>query len=105
MTGKANPADQEEAQASLAIATAGVLAQVGCMTLALIGLALVSGLWLDARFQTRPLFTVLAVLGSVPVTMYLMVRIVLRGTSRLRRATRMGETKEIDEEGTGGENP
>ncbi len=105
MTGEGSPPEQEEAQASLAIATAGVLGQVGCMTLGLIGLALVAGLWLDARFATRPLFTLLMVLASVPVTMYLMVRIVLRGTARLRRAARMGSAEEINEEGQGGENP
>lgn len=62
---------------SLQLALTGVLGQVGCLTLIIIIVALVAGLWLDDYFQTRPLFTLILVLASVPLTLYLMVRIVL----------------------------
>jgi hypothetical protein len=67
------------------MAIAGVLAQAGCATLALVSAALVAGLWLDGRFDTRPLFTLLLVLASVPVTMFLLYRIAVTGAARLQR--------------------
>lgn len=66
------------------MAVAGLLGQVGCLTVIIIGVALAAGLWLDTRVDTRPFFTVLFILGSVPVTLYLMVRLVLGGMSRIQ---------------------
>jgi MFS-type transporter involved in bile tolerance (Atg22 family) len=70
---------------------AGVLVQVGCLTVIVLLAALVGGLWLDTRFNTRPLFTLIFVLGSVPITVYLLFRIVLSGMSRLQQATQPPE--------------
>ena len=65
---------------------AGVLGQVGCLTLLVILVALVAGLWLDNQFHTRPLFVLLLVLGSMPVTLFLMFRLVLSLAPRLQMA-------------------
>lgn len=73
-----------EGQQALAIAVAGLLGQIGCLTLILIAVALAGGLWLDTQFNTRPLFTIILILGTVPITLYLMVRMVLGGMSRLQ---------------------
>lgn len=59
------------------ITVAGVVGQVGCLTLAIIAVALFAGLWLDSRFDTKPLFTLVLVMASVPLTLYLMFRVVL----------------------------
>ncbi len=75
---------QEPRTPDLPLALAGLLGQVGCVTLIVIFAALGSGLWLDSQFDTRPVFTLVLVLGSVPVTIYLMVRIVLTGMARLQ---------------------
>jgi len=75
---------QEPRNADLPLALAGLLGQVGCVTLVLIFVALGIGLWLDSQFDSRPIFTLFFVLGSVPVTIYLMVRIVLTGMARIQ---------------------
>ena len=67
----------DRAIGSLQLALTGVLGLVGCLTIAIIAVALVGGLLLDNALQTRPLFTLILVLASVPLTLYLMVRIVL----------------------------
>lgn len=75
---------QEPRTPDLPLALAGLLGQVGCVTLIVIFAALGIGLWLDSQFDTRPLFTLVLVLGSVPATIYLMVRIVLTGMARIQ---------------------
>ncbi len=68
----------------LPLAVAGLLGQVGCVTLVVIFIALGSGLWLDSQFNSRPIFTLILVIGSVPLTIYLMVRIVLTGMAKIQ---------------------
>jgi len=70
------------------LALAGLLGSIGCVTLVVIFVALGVGLWLDLQFDSRPLFTVVLVMASIPVTVFLMVRIVLEGMQRINR--RMG---------------
>lgn len=77
--------DKDRGQVNIAVAMAGILGQAGCVTLLFVLGALALGLWLDARFDTRPLFTLFFVLGSVPITMYLLFRMVLANTERLQR--------------------
>lgn len=69
------------------MALAGLLGQVGCVTIVVVLVALGAGLWIDRIFDSRPVFTLLLMLGSVPVTIYLMIRIVLAGASRLQLGT------------------
>lgn len=86
------------------MALLGVIGQVGCLTLVIILVALVAGLWLDNQFQTRPLFALVLVLASVPVTIFLMVRIVLLFAPRIQQLS--GEALKIDaeeEDAEGGE--
>lgn len=61
-----------------------VAGQVGCLTLVIVLLALFGGLWLDNRLGTRPWFTVLLMLGSVPVTLIVMFKVVRLTTSRMK---------------------
>lgn len=49
----------------------------GCAITAVVLVALFIGLWLDAQFKVRGLFTVGLVTLSVPVTLWVVVRIVL----------------------------
>ncbi len=77
---------------------AGVLGQVGCLTLLIILAALVAGLWLDNQFHTRPLFVLILVLASIPVTLVLMFRLVLSIAPRLRVGAARGPGPSPDEE-------
>jgi hypothetical protein len=63
---KTGSADKDLAQQALKLTLAGVIGQVGCLTLVIIGIALGAGLWLDSQFQTRPIITLALVIASVP---------------------------------------
>jgi F0F1-type ATP synthase assembly protein I len=65
------------------MALASVVSQVGCVTIAVVLGALVAGLGLDRFFDTRPLFTIVLLLGSIPVSLYLLVRIALSAVAQL----------------------
>lgn len=41
---------------------------VGCLTLMIIFASLLLGLWLDRTFDTLPLFTILLLVGSMPLS-------------------------------------
>lgn len=41
---------------------------VGCLTLVIIFASLFLGLWLDRTFDTLPLFTILLLIGSMPLS-------------------------------------
>ncbi len=81
-------------QYTLNLALATVAGQVGFVTLAIIGLALIGGLALDNQFNTRPMFTVLLMIASVPVTVVLMFRIVRAATSRIKPSEKTESTME-----------
>ena len=94
---------QEPRSPDLPIALAGLLGQVGCVTLIVVFAALGIGLWLDSQLDSRPVFTLILVLGSVPVTIYLMVRIVLTGMARIQRR---GDTRSgVEPSGERDQNP
>jgi hypothetical protein len=70
--------------------------QAGCLTVVIIFVALVAGLWLDSTFDTRPLFTILLMIGSVPITLVAMLWVVRMTTSRMKPAVKT-QTEEIQE--------
>ncbi len=65
---------------------AAVVGQVGCFTPVIIIGALFLGLWLDRTFDTKPLFTIFLILGSMPVALFVLFRIVRSATDRLKKA-------------------
>lgn len=64
----------------------GVFGQVGFLTLFIIAVALFGGLWLDRMFDTKPTFTILLLVASVPVSLVLMYKVVMWATSRIKPA-------------------
>ncbi len=75
---------KERFQYAMNLTLASVAGQVGCLTLVVIFLALFAGLWLDRYLQSRPLFTVVFLIGSVPVTLLMMFRVVKAATDRIK---------------------
>lgn len=75
---------KDRLQYALNLTLASIAGQVGCLTLAIIFVALFLGLWIDRSLDTRPLFTILLLIGSVPVTLFLMFRVVNAATSRIK---------------------
>jgi len=83
----------------LNLTLAGVAGQVGCVTLIIILAALLSGLWLDSRFQTRPVFTLILILASIPVSLLVMLYIVRKLTSKIKAGPpKIESTREIANE-------
>jgi F0F1-type ATP synthase assembly protein I len=67
---------------------ATVVGQVGCLTpLILLG-ALFAGLWLDRQFDTKPLFTILLIVGSAPFSVFVLYWIVRMATAKLKTDNR-----------------
>lgn len=93
---------QDRGQYALNMTLAAVAGQVGCLTLLVIIVTLFGGLWLDAQFNTRPLFTVLLLVGSIPVTIILMFWVVRKATSHIKPAANV-ENNSIQEEEERGE--
>jgi hypothetical protein len=86
----------------LNLTLAGVAGQVGCITLIIILAAVLGGLWLDSRFQTKPMFTVGLLLVSIPISLFAMLYIVRKLTSKIKAGSPKNESarervdKEVD---------
>ena len=59
---------------------------VAVITFGVIFLALFGGLWLDKLLNSRPLFTIILVILSIPVSIVLMLRLVKVAISRIKPA-------------------
>jgi MFS family permease len=68
------------------LSLAGIAGQVGCVTVVIVFGSLFAGVWVDRWLGTRPLFTVGLLLGSVPVTIFVMFWLVRRAVSRIQPA-------------------
>ena len=76
---------------------ATVMSQVGCVVVLLIGLAMGAGLLLDRFLDTDRLFTVIFLLGSVPVTLYIIMRLSLNAAARAQQLIEANQTEEKTE--------
>ena len=77
---------------------ASVVGQIGCITVIIIALALGGGILLDRFLDTRPIFTILFLVGSVPVTLFITVRVGLMAASRAQKLSAANKTKQEAEE-------
>jgi len=91
---KAEKQGKNNLQYAYNLTLASIAGQVGCLTLIIIFAALFAGLWLDGRMDSKPIFTIGLLVGSVPVTLFLMFRVVKSATKRIKPI----EKKEIPEE-------
>ncbi len=62
-----------------------LVGQVGCITLVVVLLSVRLGLWLDAYFQTRPLYTLVLLVAGIPLSVLLMLVVARRTLARLMR--------------------
>ena len=77
---------------------ASVVGQVGCLVVFIVFVALGAGILLDKFLGTKALFTVLLMVGSVPVALYLVVRLSLTAVARAQN--RLKEEADNSEENT-----
>lgn len=59
---------------------------VGCLTLVIIFASLLLGLWLDRTFDTLPLFTILLLIGSMPLSWVGVFKLVNRAKNQFQPA-------------------
>ena len=86
------------ARASLQLAFK-VIAQIGLLTLVVVAVAIFGGLWLDRALDTKPIFTVILILGSFPISLYVIYRVALgamRGISPAAATPRRKEEMRSD---------
>ena len=77
---------------------ASVVGQVGCLIVFIVFIALGVGLALDKFLGTKAIFTVLLMVGSVPVALYLTVRLSLTAVNRAQ--IKLQESEETEEDTT-----
>lgn len=65
------------------MAYAAVAGQAGCVSVPIIFGALFCGLWLDSTLDTKPAFTLILLVLSVPVSLVLMLQMVLRSVNQI----------------------
>lgn len=73
---------------------ATVVGQVGCVVILLVGLALGAGLLLDKFLQTKAIFTVILMVGSVPVALFVTMRISMAAAARAQQLMKADKTEE-----------
>lgn len=76
----------------------GLVGQIGCVTgfasIIIVGIAFAVGRFLDSTFETSGLFTILLLLGSFPITIYVIMRI---STFAMKRAQNKEKETEISD--------
>lgn len=77
--------------------------QVGCITLLIVFLALFGGLALDRVLDTKPLFTIVLLVGSAPLALFLTFWIAMRAVNDLQKTMpapppSSGQANRYDEE-------
>lgn len=75
---------KEKRQYAANLALVAAASQVGLLTSIIVVGALLLGLWIDSRLGTRPTYTIILIVASVPVTLVTMVWIVRNVTKRVK---------------------
>ncbi len=71
-----------------------LVGQMGCLTLIVIALSVVAGLWLDNSFHTKPIFTLVLLLAGVPVSIVLMLAVGRKALERFKQRQQTATAKE-----------
>ena len=87
---------QKDGQYAKNLTIIGIFGQVGFLTLFIIVVALLGGLWLDKTFDTKPLFTIVLMVASVPVSLVSMYKVVMWATSRIKPADKTTPQEDLD---------
>ena len=72
-------------QRTINVLIAVLVAQIGVITLIIILAALFGGMWLDNRLETKTTYTIILLLASVPVSVFVML-LIARSTIKKIRA-------------------
>ena len=95
---------QSNQQVDQSARLAGLVGQIGCVTgfvsILIIGIAFAAGRFLDNILETGGIFTVLFLIGSFPITLYVIVRISMAAVARAQRPEFAGQTEEKESKST-----
>jgi F0F1-type ATP synthase assembly protein I len=83
----------ENRQLAFSMALAVVLGLGGLLTLLIVLGALLAGLWLDNSLNTRPIFTILLMIISAPISIYVMYRLAMYGISKIAPSPKNSQEK------------
>ena len=84
------PSSANASQGGVNLALVSVAGLGGCLVLIVVIGALFGGLWLDNALKTKPLFTLVLVIGSVPVGIFLMYQVAMGVITRSLRPPKTG---------------
>jgi hypothetical protein len=57
--------------------------QIGCVTLVVVLAAAFGGIWLDNLLGTKPLFTIILILGAAPLSLFLTYLMAIRAIRKV----------------------
>jgi len=81
------------------VALFSVGGQVGCATLLIVFLALFVGIGLDKLLGTKPLFTIMFILGSAPLALFLTFKLAMRAVKNINpQGPDSKQAKPVEEE-------
>jgi F0F1-type ATP synthase assembly protein I len=81
------------------VAMFSVGAEVGCATLIIVFLALFAGIGLDKLLGTKPVFTIILILGSAPLSLFLTFKLAMRAVKNIAPQEPVSvQTKPVEEE-------
>ena len=93
--GKLNGKGQDEFRTAVTM----TMVWVAGLTLVIIFGSLLAGLWLDKVLNTKPVLTIVLILASIPVTLFLTLRVVRTATTRIQPANKKVVTEEESHRG------
>jgi len=91
----------KQRQTSFKVTLVAVVAQVGCLTLLILLVAVFGGLWLDKTFNTQPIFLLGLTITSALVSLVVIYWVVRTATSRLESVS-SSKTNHSEEEAKSG---
>ncbi len=91
---------QNQDQINTSALLASVVGQVGCLIVFIILMALGAGMLLDNLLGTTALFTILLMVGSVPVALYVTVRLSLTAVARAQTKLEESNDKNLEDDTT-----
>jgi F0F1-type ATP synthase assembly protein I len=77
----------------------GLASQIGILVVGIVIVAVVIGVWLDKTLNTKPLFTIFLLLGSGPVSLYLVYRVATNTIAKIQSSSSQSISKNSDEGG------
>jgi hypothetical protein len=99
VAGMQDPGRKLPARVFPAPQVAGLIAQSGCLVFGVVLAMVIAGIGLDRALGTRPLFTLLLVLGSAPVTLYALFRFAMHMVSKAAKVPPVaGKTSNVDDD-------